>query len=247
MTASTSLIHHLAGEPDPVASMAKLLTDTPGVCTICARRVPRTADAGKALGTNFTDRSMYRATTSLVCPACLWCCSGKPPATLRMWTVVAVPGQTLPASNPKAWLQDTPGLYLGARGDTTGALVDSILTAPPAGPWHVSVAVSGQKHVVPYSDINHGGGRWAVRVETVTVTGTPDEWVHVRGHALALRRLGVPADDVLTGTPRYLKTPADLAAWRSHSHQLVPWLGSPMLHLALWTITKGALDDHPDC
>lgn len=242
MTAATTLVHALAGHPDPVASMAKLLCDTPGVCAVCARHVERTAEVNRALGANFTDRGMFRADGSgRVCAACLWCCSGKPPATVRMWSIVAAPGQVLPASNPKAWLQDTGGLYLGARGDVTGALVDSVLCAPPEGDWHVSVAQSGQKHVLPYADVNHGPTRWRVRFETVTITATPSQWVHVRSRALAIRRLGVPEPAVLAGRPDFIRTPDALAAWRDHNDALQPYLGSPLLSLALWTITKGHL------
>lgn len=241
MTASTVLVHALAGSPEPIESKAKLLRPGDAECAVCARSVDRSAPVRQALGDNFTDRSLFRSPSDRVCAACLWCCSGRPPASLRMWSIVAIPSQILPESNPKAWLQDIDGLYLGARGDTTGTLVDSVLSAPPDGDWHVSIATSGQKHVAPYSDVQHGRGRWAIRMETVTVTGTPEEWAHIRGHALALRRLGVPAEDIQAGTPRHLHTADDLAAWRDHSTPLTPYLGSPLLSLALWSITKGHL------
>lgn len=245
MTAATVLLHDLAGRPEPIASMAALLKPEPGECAVCARDVDRTADVNRALGANFTDRGLFRSPSSRVCAACLSICSGKPPATWRMWSVVALPGQQVPESNEKAWLQGIPGLYLGARGDTTGALVDSVLTSPPAGDWVLTVATSGQKHVVPYADIQHGAGPWTVRMETVTVHGDPETWQHVHGHALALRRLGVTADGVSAGEPRFAvrggPTHDLLAQWRSLSPALRPWLGSPLLSLALWTITKGAL------
>jgi len=241
-TAPTVTVWHLAGEPDPIPTIAALVKDYAGVCAICTRTVPRTADVNRALGANFTDRSLFRDPSSdRVCPACLWCCSGKPPATLRMWSIVATPDRSVPASNPKAFLQDRPGLYLGARGDDTGTLVAHTLTTPPDGPWTVTIATSGQKHVLPYGHLNDGPGRWVVRMETTTVTATPDEWAHVHTHATALRRLGIPADDVMHGTPRYLKTRDDLHQWSTHNAELTAWLGSPLLSLALWTITKGHL------
>ena len=240
MTAAPVLLHHLAGEPDPIESMARLLQDEPGVCAVCTRQVGRTADADRALGANFTDRSIFRAPSSRVCVACLSICSGKPPATWRMWSVVAIPGAPLPPSNPKAWIQDVGGLYLGARGGVTGSLVHAVLASPPGGDWLVTVATSGQKHVVPYADVQHGPGPWAVRMETVTVHGDPTTWAHVHTHTLALRRLGVPADDITTGTcpPWALRGREAISAWRTHSDAIRDHLGSPLLSLALWTITK---------
>lgn len=239
MSAPTVLVHELAGFPEPIASMAALLKPQPGVCVVCARQVDRTAPADRALGANFTDRSMFRAASDRVCVACLWCCSGKPPATLRMWSIIAAPGHNLGSSHEKAFLRDTPGLLLTNRADPQP--IADVLANPPSGPWLVTVATSGQKHVLPYGHVNHGSGPWRVRMETVTVTGTPEQWRHVHQHAKALRALGVPADDVLTGTPRYLRTADQLATWRHHNQQLTPWLHSPLLQLALWTITKGTL------
>lgn len=242
MTAPTRLVWELAGSPAPVESMAKLLTDTPAVCAVCGERSPRTATAGRALGTNFTDRSMFHDTRSdRVCPACLWCTSGKPPATLRMWSLIAAPGVDVGPSHEKAFLQDTPGLTLLNRANP--APIAHILAHPPAGPWLVTVAVSGQKHVLPYGTVNHGPGRWTVRMENSTLTATPGEWATVHCHALALRKLGVPADDIRTGIPRYLKTADDLTTWHYHNTRLTPWVGAPLLDLALWTITKGTMTD----
>lgn len=236
----TRLVYDLAGRPALAESMQKLMADVPAVCGVCGSHADRTAPTDRALGDNFTDRSMFRdERSSRVCPACVWCCSGKPPATLRLWTIVAAPGVDLGPSQPKAWLQDTPGLLLTNRANP--APVAAILADPPDGPWLVTVAVSGQKHVLPYGTVNSGPGQWAVRMEATTVTATPDQWRHVHGHAAALRRLGVPADCVAAGTPGGIRTAEQLATWRRHADQLTPWVGSPLLNLALWTITKGTL------
>ena len=237
----TRFVYDLAGRPALVASVAAMLTDTPGaVCAVCAEPADRTAAVDKALGANFTDRTMFRdSRSSRVCQACVWCCSGKPPATLRMWTIVAAPGVDLGPSQPKAWLQNTPGLLLTNRADP--APVARILADPPAGPWLVTIAVSGQKHVLPYGHVNHGSGRWAVRMENTTITADPGQWRHVHHHARALRQLGVPADCVAAGTPGGIRTADQLTAWRTHAGQLTQWVGSPLLHLALWTLTKGTL------
>jgi hypothetical protein len=235
MRAATQLVWALAGSPDPaVPTVAALLTDREGVCAVCGETEQRTADAGKALG-NFADLGhLARSDTPRVCAACLWCCSGKPPATLRMWSVVA--GADHGPSHPKAWLQGTPCLTLTNRANPRP--VADILSNPPAGEWVCTVAVSGQKHVVPFARVNTGAARWTVRMEQADVTATPEQWAHVHEHAMALRRLGVPADAIPLREPRFMRTPDLLARWRIHDAALAGWHTSPLAQLALWTITK---------
>ena len=243
MTSSaTRLVWDLAGRPSIVAeSIRRLLVDQPGVCAICDTEEQVTADANRALGSNFSDHSyQHHPGASRICEACLWCCSGKPPATLRMWSLIAAPGTELPPSNPKAWLQNTPGLFLFNRSDP-GPL-SRILAAPPAGEWIATVAVSAQKHVLPYAAMNYGSGQWSVRMEDHNVTATPDEWKTVHGAALTLRSMGVPAEAIMEGSPKFVRNITDLVEWRRLNTTLTPWLGSPLLDLALWTITKGTMN-----
>lgn len=229
---ATRLIWQLAGSPAPSMPLA----EQTALCAVCGIESPITGQVDKVLGANFGDRGHLKRETSRICPACAWCCSGRPPATLRMWSIIAAPGHDLGPSHPKAWLQDTPGLTLLNR--ATPGPIAAILTSPPGGEWAVTVAYSGQKHVVPYADTNHGTGRWTIRVEDHHITSTPGEFARVHTHAMALRRLGVPGDSVRIGEPRNIKTVDDLAAWRSHSAPLAPYLTSPLLDLALWCITK---------
>ena len=242
-TSPTRLVWELAGSPQVTApATAAHLKDRPGVCAMCGHTGPVTANADRALGKNFSEYGhLQRHDTPDVCPACLWCCSGKPPLTLRMWTIVAAPGAYLPASQPKAFIHDTPGLCLTSRANTRPVV--NTLASPPAGDWLISVALSGQKHVLPYAVVNHGDSRWTVRVEDHTVTATADQWRHVHQSALGLRRLGVPADAVMAGEPRFVKTADQLATWRALNTGLQPWLGSSLLELALWTITKDIAND----
>ena len=233
---ATRLVWDAAGQPSPAAaSVAKLIVDHPAQCGMCGEYSDRTANTDRALGANFSDRSLFRYPGGRTCPACLWCCSGKPPATLRMWSIIAAPGATLPASAEKAWLR-TPGLLLHNRAGAS--IFGHFLAEPSAGPWVCSIAISAQKHVIPYAKVNHGNDRWAVRVEDHDVTATPGEWRNVRDQALALRRLGVPQQAVLDGEPAFIKTRAQLAEWAALNTALRGYLQSPLLDFALWTITK---------
>lgn len=240
-TPPTRLVWDTLGRPDPVPSAAALL-DQPGTCRMCGLDSDRTAPAKKALGANWTDHTCWRQPGSdRVCDACLWVCSGKPPATVRMWTVVATPGTPQPPSGAKApW--DAPDVCLTNRGNTRPII--KTLTNPPVGEWLASIAVSGQKHILPYGTVNHTQTNWSVRYEDTTITATPDLWAHVHTHTLALRRLGLRDTDILTGQPGPLRTPEDLATWRDHATRLTPHHGAPLLRLALWTITKEITNDH---
>lgn len=244
MTRATRWLYQRLGSPEiAAASVSGLLSPIEGPCCICGAVDSPTALADRALGANFSDRGhLTSAGSDRICRACLWCCSGKPPATLRMWSIAAGDGVTA-ASHEKVWLGQTAGTCLTNRA-APGPIRDLLLT-PPGGEWVATVAYSGQKHVVPYSPINEGGGRWTIRAEDHFVTATPETFRRVWSHAVALRRLGVPEEAVMSGQPQYIKTADQLATWRDHAAPLAPYLGSPLLRLALWTITKSTMQEDP--
>lgn len=240
---ATRLIHDLAGRPNVEGGVAKLLTDRPSVCCVCGREEQMTAPADRALGANFTDRRMFtRPDSDRACAACVAVCSGKPPRTWRMWSVVATPGHELPPSQEKAsaWIGQHDSLCLTSRADTH-PIIDTLLD-PPDTEWVVSIAMSGQKHVLPYAQIN-SGTVGVIRMEATDVAYRTGDWRQVFSAALGLRRLGVPADDILHGTPRYLHTRDHLAQLTTLNRQLTGWHNTPLLSVALWTITKGITND----
>lgn len=240
MTSPTRLVWELAGRPDPVESAARLLGDV-GVCRMSGDDDLQCAPADKALGKNWTDPACWaRPDSTVVNTAAVWCCSGKPPHSLRMWTILAAPGWDAPASADKCVMPAGPGLAYINRGNP-GPLVD-MLASPPDGEWLASVAVSGQKHVLPYATVNHGSGRWTVRMETCNVTATPAEWSAVHASCVALRLAGCSDDDIKAGRPTpKIRTSKALAEWRHHADTIAPHRTSPLVDLALWTITKGTL------
>lgn len=241
MTAAQTLIWHTAGQPGVDGAKGKLLKPEPGVCAITGEHSEITADAKRALGENFTDHSLWATPSGRVGPAALWCCSGKGKLSPRTWTWICAPGEELPPSHEKAPYR-AAGLCLTNRANTR-PVIDMLLT-PPAGEWVCAVAVSGQKHVLPYAATNHGSGAWTVRMEDTTITATPETWGLVLGHVLALRRLGVPADAIKAGEPQYIKTRDQLATWKHHADLLAPYAGAPITDLALWAATKPILEDH---
>ena len=240
MTAPTRLVWETAGRPELIPKAAQLMRDHLGVCAVCNMPAEQTADVDKALGKNFTDRSLFHGHGSRVCHACLWACSGKGKETLRAWTIVCAPDSTLPAHAEKArpWLGDTPGLCVTTRGHTTPVI--DMLTHPPAGPWVVSVATSGQKHVLPYAHVNHGDREWTVRMETVNVTSTPAAFQTVFDTVRALRKAGHRPDDITAGRPTLsaIKTDTDLTTWADLHQQISTLTNAPVLDLAAWCLTK---------
>lgn len=209
---------------------------TAGVCALCGLRDESTHEIDRTLGTNYVDRSHLVGGGSRVCGGCVWAVSGRGVSALRMWTVIATPGVPAPASHEKA---PDLGPWVAAINRATPQPVADLLASPPESDWLLSVAVSGQKHTLPYARPNHGRGRWTVRMETINVTATPQEWTTVHSAVLGLRRLGVHPDLIPTRTPGFaVKSRDQLSQWRDLDARLAGWHTHPLVQLALWTITK---------
>src|SRR5690606_7540789 len=131
------MVWQLAGRP--AAQATGLFTDTAAPCAMCGTVEPHTAPTAKAIGGNFTDQYLLaRPDSDRICEGCVWVCSGKPPATVRMWTVVARPDAPAPPSAGKCVLPAGTHLQYTSRADMRWAV--STLADPPAGPWLVSIA-----------------------------------------------------------------------------------------------------------
>lgn len=247
MTADTAshLVHRSAGRPAPAGPTAALVVDEPSTCAACGAENGRTADLAKVFGGgNFADRHLLvRPDSGRICEPCLWSTSGAAAVALRTWTVVAVEQGSLPQSHPKA-PYDTERLCLTNRANPRP--VSSALADPPDGRWVVAVAESSQKHVVLWAPVNHGPGRWTVRMENTPVSSDPDEWTAVLTAAATLRAAGHRADDVADGVPTLsaVRTADDIAWWDAHQAHLARDRRSPLLALALWCVTKETFDDH---
>lgn len=235
------MVWELAGRPH---RSTLGVVDTPGVCAMCARHCETTAPSKKWLeGKSFVDPGHLRARSDRVCEACAWTCTGKGMDQIRMWSIVARTDMVLPASNPKAVFAGEH-LHFTSRADMR-TVVDT-LANPPDGQWVVSIAESGQKHTTPYSVINHGTGRWRVRMDALDVDATPDEFAHVFAHTVALRVAGHSADSIktLTPNPASIKTPHDLDVWFHHAQALTEWRYSPLLHLTTFLPNKEHADEY---
>lgn len=212
---------------------------TPGVCCICGTPSTHTAPAKVGLGTGFSDYAILRRPDSeRVCPACVWIMRGKPPATWRLWTVVWRQGWQAPESAGPA---HGPATLLTNRGNVKPVL--DLLLNPPDRPWAVSVAMSGQRHILPAAE-TCPPGTWAPYLEGVRVTGTPDLFRGLWGHLRALRAAGFTADEITTGVIGSQRITVDaLTVWRQHYPHVTAHRTAPITALALWTITKETMHD----
>lgn len=235
------MVWELAGRPHR-ATLG--ITNTPGVCAMCARHQEHTAPAKKWLeNKSFTNPDHLRTHSDRVCEPCAWACTGRGMDQVRMWSIVARTDKTLPPSNPKA-IFATDHLHFTSRADMR-TVVDT-LAHPPKGEWMVSIAESGQKHSLPYAVINHGQGRWKVRMDALDINATPEDFTHVLSHVIALRTAGHSATAIESLTPHFatLKTLKDITLWEHHANHLTPWRSSPLLHLAVFLPNKEHLDEY---
>lgn len=232
------LVWDLAGRPDH----GKRHVTHHGPCYVCGHPCPGDAVTTKdAIGVNFDHTRAGRRDSLHVCAPCAWAMSGKPPHTLRMWSGAAAPTLTMPPNHPKCALTTPPQVHLTNRADLT--TIAGLLTNPPDGPWTAWIALTGQKHVVPYSPLNHGAGRWAVQVEDSKATATPSEFALVLARVIRLRRAGFPEAAILTGNPgTWMDRPERLTAWTTHGRPLTALADSPLLKLACLIPTKGTID-----
>lgn len=235
------MVWELAGRPHrPTLGV----TATGGVCAMCGRRVEESAPAKKWLeGKSFTDPSHLRARSDRVCEACAWAVTGKGMDQIRMWTVLARTDRVLPASNTKAAFA-ADHVHFTSRADMRA--VAATLARPPEGPWLVAVAESGQKHVLPYTPVNSGTGRWRIRMDALNVDAAPAEFRTAFAHTVALRAAGHSAGEIEDLSPHYsrLATHEALEVWRHHAAALAPWRSSPLLHLTTFMVNKEHLDEY---
>lgn len=235
------MVWELCGRP----RRASLKSEQVGaVCAMCGQHVAESVHTKHSIGgKSFTDQYLLsRPDSDRTCYGCAWVCTGKGMDQVRMWTIVARTDRALPASNPKAVFAANR-VHFTSRADMR-AVVET-LADPPDGPWLVSVAESGQKHTLPYSRINRGGGPWMVRMDAVDVVATPERWRLVFGHVVALRKAGFAPAEIEHVAPAVHKlTPEMLPVWQHHAAALAPYKGSALIHLATFVINKEHMDEY---
>jgi hypothetical protein len=254
--------------------------DIPAGCVVCGIEHPRTCRAKDALGKNYDILTARRPDLDTVCEPCAWALAGKPPNTLRMWSILTTADTPLPPHGPHLAYARTvahaSAVKAGGADATTVRAAEAALTkatdavakmpfpvwdklhlcnraeqsaiitaitTPPASVWACSIAVSGQKHLLPYARINPpGAARILIRFEACDIETTPAEIGALIGACAALRLAGHSPDSIHTVTPTVpALTREGLAAWRQHAPTVSPHAHSPLLGMALHLTTKETL------
>lgn len=218
------------------------VTQGPGTCLVCGTPAEVTVRAKDALGQNFDLLTARRPDLDAVCEACTWAMAGKPPRTLRMWSIAVTASTPLPPSMPGVPC-DGDRLHLCNRKDLRA--VTALLTGGLDDPWAAAVAVSGQKHLLPYAPVNHPGARLTqARFESVTVAYQPATLHRLVGCVAQLRAAGHRPDTIRDCHPSVpALTRHGMAAWRAHAPHITGHAHSPLLDLALHLVTKEHLDE----
>jgi hypothetical protein len=237
---AAAMAWELAGRPRRDGLDAQ---DAAGTCAVCGAAAGETVPAAATVGNgSFAGQELLTAPWSAVtCYPCAWALAGRPPRSLRNWTVACAPGRGLGPSHPgsaAAVPGEHPGLLLTARNDMRA--VAGLLAAPPDGPWCAAVAESGHKHALPWTAVNHGAGRWLVSADTMVMAGEPGVYGMLLGRSAVLRQAGFTAAEITAGEPALTGRlqGAALAVWRAHTAYLASWRDSPLLRLANLMITK---------
>ena len=232
MSASaTQLLWLAAGRPDP----RKPVHEADASCFWCGVRVSEGCRVRDVCGSSFTDHDVAAVPTSpWVCVPCTWTMTGRPPDTLRLWSVIYREDREAAPSHEKA-PNLGPRLHLQNKADPSE--FDALLREPPYGPWIASVADSGKIHVVPFARINRGR-RWCVRFERHDVRSTSEEYSRVADATQALYDAGFSKGDIEHGPSpsRLLRCGVEL--WRANDELLLPYRGGALFQLVMFLMRK---------
>ena len=220
---------------------------SPQQCAACGTVTTEPVPARMTIGgPTFTEHDKLTGPRSdWTCYPCAWVMSGRPPDAIRMWSVACAPGLDLGPSHPasvKAVPGTHPGLFLGNRKDLRP--LAALLCTPPDSPWCATMTGTGQKHCLPWAEVNHGAGRWHLRMDTADARAEPAEFTGLLARSAMLRQAGFTGAQITAVDPGGSLTRERLPAWREHAPHLTPWRGSSALRLANLIVVKDHLDHY---
>lgn len=233
------LIWHSAGCPRP----PKKTTTGGGQCYICGHQCDEEHVSTKLIcGPNYTNHASARIPWSpCVCVPCAWVMSGRPPDTLRMWSVVYRDDGRVYPSDPKA--PEIDNTHLASRSETMG-LLDTLLSPPDKGKWFVAITTSGKIHTLPFTPVNNGQDTWSVRFERETITSSITEIAHVIRHTTELLSVGYSRGEVERLDPHPAKVAKHgISHWKKHAGFLRPYVTSNLLRLVTFLSRKETYDN----
>lgn len=255
----THAVHKAIGMPQPQKAKGLREMHPEEFCLVCGQTYPECVPANVAIPSTDTDRDRFIAPWSdVVCTACVWCSEGRPPDTIRMWSILYREDGDL----------ENPGLfreYITAKQKEKGtsygvsallgcedvlALVNKAnlssivrtLVNPPQSPWAACLADSGQIHLLRFARMNVGR-QWTILLEREEIEGDSDTFSRVLWHVASLRQAGFHTNDIETLSPHPRSLREAPLAWMTHARKVLR--ERPDLRdLALFLCTKDFTDEY---
>jgi CRISPR type IV-associated protein Csf1 len=169
----------------------------------------------KAIKPTFTDHPFARGHgSSYICPGCALCLSAR---ELRNYSILATADK----------------LFHPTRAEWRDILIN-----PPAPPFVMCLAVSGQKHLTFKAPVNLERERFTVLLEERPIFAAPDRIEQIIEAVEALY-IYFSKDEILTG--RYSQhriKECGLSKWERLEAEIECWRGRPLFDLALFVAQK---------
>lgn len=237
MKSASQLIYEDAGSPDVKGKPCNK------PCAVCGGYGETGLPIETLPGTFTAYDQMLSPDSDIVCSACVWAMSGRPPDTLRLWSFVyRETGEHIESPRPKGI---GPRTWAGNKADMSP--VRKILLDPPEGAYAVTLADSGQIHVLPFAPVSVGR-EWSVQLDRHRIDGRPEQLKHLLFHSASLLLAGFGREEVEKGVPNTHNYMKAREAWHRHMPHLDGsldrrWCGSRMLSLSLFIINKRDLEN----
>lgn len=216
MSTASQILHRIAGS----RRLDECVDVEMFYCWVCGGRSERGQKRWKWAGANFTGQNKARCPESdYVCEACVMVMAGRPPDTERMWSHL-VEGDTHERAN---------------KGQKPSIL--AFLRRRHSATWFAAIADSGQKHIIPWCQVNtphRRGGVVLFEEMTVTVPESDGEWGLVDAIAQALTD-GLTKEGIASGDygPRAWQL-LGAARLRDLERRFSSHRGGAWFDLALW-------------
>lgn len=233
-----TLLWLAAGRPSP---RRETIVAT-GTCYWCASAIDGPCcEVADVISPSFTDQDQAHARSSpLLCVACAWSMTGRPPDTLRLWSIgYREDSVRWPPNHPSA---PDFGQRIHAQNKADPSAFEAMLLAPPPGRWVCSIANSGQIHTAPFAPVNEGAERWGVRFERSTIWTTTTEYRRLYTAVRTLMTAGFGKGEIAAEPSPGRLVRLGIKIWRAGDTVLRRYRGGPLLDLVLFLTRRKDTD-----
>lgn len=203
-------------------------SDAHGLCYLCGGTVTRGAEVDRWMGSNFTDQTRARFPCgAFVCEACVYITSRVSPVLGRD----AKEGKKFGGCfRNYSHCADERGYFNASKGEKPK--LREFFAREHQGAWFCSVAESGQKHVLPFAQLN-GPGRAGVALLDDSVIQIPED-VSLIDEMMVLLTAGATKETIESGSYNEGAWRRCEEAIRAFERKRATERGSGWFTLALW-------------